>query len=396
MSEKFDVVIIGAGASGLMCAAQAGKRGKRVIVLDNGPKPGRKILMAGGGKCNFTNRSVSAENFICANPHFVKSALSRFTAADFIDMVESRGIPYHERSHGQLFCDESSARILEMLLAECRTSGAVIATSTPVRSARCHEETGIFHIKSENRKLEASSLVIATGGVSIPASGATPFGYKLAEQFGLKVVTPRPGLVPFTLSPSDKALLEPLSGISVAARVSCCKAVFEEQLLFTHRGLSGPVILQVSSYWHPGETIAIDLLPGRNIDDILEKARNTRPKKQVRSLVSELLPKRLTDVVLKDLGCAGSPVGALSGKNLNRIAQAIHRWRIKPGGTEGNRTAEVTVGGVDCRGVSSKTFEANRAKGLYFIGEVLDVTGNLGGYNLQWAWSSGYCAGQWV
>lgn len=396
MSEKYDVIIIGAGASGLMCAAQAGKRKKRVIVLDNGPKPGRKILMAGGGKCNFTNRSVTAENYICANPHFVKSALSRFSAADFTAMVESFGIPYHERSHGQLFCDKSSADILDMLMAQCRKAGADIVMNSTVSSVRRHESGGVFHVKAGARKLETPSLVIATGGLSIPEAGVTPFGYKVAEQFGINIVTPRPGLVPFTLAPSDKTACHSLSGISVTAKASCGKTVFEDQLLFTHRGLSGPVILQISSYWDPGEIVTIDLLPGINISDLIEKTQRISPKKQVLSLISSLLPKRLAEVRLKEIESARRPLASLSPKHLEAIAQALHQWRIKPGGTEGNRTAEVTVGGVDCHAVSSKTFEARGVPGLYFIGEVLDVTGQLGGYNLQWAWSSGFCAGQWV
>lgn len=396
MPEIADVIIIGAGASGLMCAARAGDRKKRVLVLDNGPKPGRKILMAGGGKCNFTNQRVTAEQFICRNPHFVKSALSRFSSGDFIDMVRSFGIPYHEREHGRLFCDESSARILDMLMAQCRKAPVTIATGAEVSSVGWNETTGIFLVKAGKRKVETPSLVIATGGVSIPASGATPFGYQVAAQFGIPVIPPSPGLVPFTLGPRDKAALQPLSGISLPARVSYGKAVFQEELLFTHRGLSGPAILQISSYWQPGEIISIDLLPHLDVSEVLGAEKAAHPKKQALSVIRTLLPKRLAEIRLKEVGCARQPLAALSEKQVQEIAAALHRWQIKPGGTEGNRTAEVTVGGVDTHAISSKTFEARQVPGLYFIGEVLDVTGQLGGYNLQWAWSSGFCAGQHV
>lgn len=396
MTENCDVAIIGAGASGLMCAAEAGKRKKKVIILDNGPKPGRKILMAGGGKCNFTNRRVSPENFICGNPHFVKSALSRFTSEDFIAMVDAAGIPYHERSHGQLFCDDSSARILEMLTERCRKAGVNILPRTPVTGIRREEESGRYCLLAGNREIRCTALVIATGGVSIPAAGATAFGYQVAAQFNIPLVPPRPGLVPFTLAPEDRALFQPLSGLSVLARVSCGKALFEEQLLFTHRGLSGPVILQASSYWQPGDTLTIDLLPGLDLGQFFDQARRKHPKKQARSLVCKLLPNRLVDTRLSGIQDIQSPLASLSLKKIQEISDLFHRWQIKPGGTEGNRTAEVTVGGVDCHAVSSKTFEAIHVPGVYFIGEVLDVTGQLGGYNLQWAWSSGFCAGQWV
>lgn len=396
MVEIVDAAIIGAGASGLMCAAQAGKRKRRVILLDNGPKPGRKILMAGGGKCNFTNRSITPENYICSNPHFVKSALSRFTQDDFIEQVERSAIPYHERRHGQLFCNESAARILDMLVAHCRRNRVTIATKTAVSKIRRCETSGLFHLTAGETKIQTPSLIIATGGVSTPAAGATPFGYRVAEQFGIPVVAPRPGLVPLTLAPGDKAVLQSLSGISVPARVCCNRADFREQLLFTHRGLSGPVILQISSYWRPGDTVTIDLLPRLNLEEQLGQARVRHPKKQVRSLILRHLPRRLADARLASIGGLHSPVSGLSRETLKQLALAFHRWQVKPGGTEGNRTAEVTVGGVDCQALSSKTFEARNIPGLYFIGEVLDVTGQLGGYNLQWAWSSGFCAGQWV
>jgi predicted Rossmann fold flavoprotein len=394
--EIADVAIIGAGASGLMCAAQAAKRNRRVIVLDNGPKPGRKILMAGGGKCNFTNQNLTPDNFICSNPHFVKSALSRFSQMDFIEQVKSSKIAFHERSHGQLFCDESAACILDMLLDRCRRNRASIATHSLVSAVRRDQTSGRFYLTAGKKIIQTTSLVIATGGVSIPAAGATPFGYQVAEQFGIPVVPPRPGLVPLTLAPEDKAIFQSLSGISVPAQVSCGKAAFQEQLLFTHRGLSGPVILQISSYWRPGDMVTIDLLPHLNLADRLKHAKARHPKKQVRSLVCNLLPRRLVDARLASLEGLDHPVSSLSSQTLSHVAQAFHHWQVKPGGTEGNRTAEVTVGGVDCHGIFSKTFESAKIPGLYFIGEVLDVTGQLGGYNLQWAWSSGFCAGQWV
>ena len=396
MTEKADVIIVGAGASGLMCAARAGKRGRQVLVLDNGPKPGRKILMAGGGKCNFTNCHVTAENYICANPHFVKSALSRYSSDDFIAMVDTYGIRFHERSHGQLFCDKSAADILEMLLDQCRQARVCIEMNSQVSEILQDKASGKFHVRTGRRRIETAALVIATGGVSIPGAGATPFGYQVAERFNISVIPPRPGLVPFTLAPKDKALCQSLAGISVTARARCSKAVFQEELLFTHRGLSGPVILQVSSYWHPGETITIDLLPRHDTTDLLDQARKSQPRKQALTLIRDLLPKRLADLRLKGVGDIRQPVANLTARSVEQISTALHRWQIKPGGTEGNRTAEVTVGGVDCHAISSKTFEARNVPGLYFIGEVLDVTGQLGGYNLQWAWSSGFCAGQAV
>lgn len=396
MSEKFDVIIVGGGASGLMCAARAGLRHKKVLVLDNGPKPGRKILMAGGGRCNFTNRSVTPENFICTNPHFVKSALRRYTQDDFIERVAAENIGFHEREHGQLFCNDSAARILDMLLKDCPKQSVTIQTRSSVDSISRDPDTGIFHVRAGARRVNAPSLVIATGGPSIPAAGASSFGYQVAKQFKINVIAPRPGLVPFTLAPKDKATVSPLAGISVKAKVACTRAVFTEQLLFTHRGLSGPVILQVSSYWQPGDPICIDLLPDMDLGQFWETARKTHPKKGVRNLIAEHLPRRLVDLRLAGIQETGKAPAALSRKTLDEICDRFHRWEICPGGTEGNRTAEVTVGGVDCNAISSKTFEAAKVPGLFFIGEVLDVTGQLGGYNLQWAWSSGFCAGAYV
>ncbi|MFH1155658.1 MAG: NAD(P)/FAD-dependent oxidoreductase [Pseudomonadota bacterium] len=399
MTQKFDVIIIGAGASGLMCATQAGKRGRQVLVIDHGPAPGRKILMSGGGRCNFTNRRVSADQYISGNPHFCKSALSRFTSTDFIALVEAHGIAFHEREHGQLFCTGSASEILDMLLAICRGTGVEMAMNTPVEQIGLVEPQGDcryrFRIQAGARDLLASSLVVATGGVSLPGAGASPFGYKVAEQFQIPVLPPRPGLVPFTLQPGDREILSGLAGVSVDAGVSTLSVTFREKLLFTHRGLSGPVILQVSSYWQAGDPITIDLLPGMDLAGALRSEQAVHPKRHVKSVLSDWLPKRLVDVRL-DGTLADCPIVSVSHDQFRLIAEAFHAWIIQPGGTEGYRTAEVTVGGVDCNHISSKTLEARQVQGLFFIGEVLDVTGWLGGYNLQWAWSSGWCAGQYV
>ena len=396
MAERFDVVVVGAGASGLVCAEEAGKRNRRVLVLDHNKGPGRKILMSGGGRCNFTNRQVTSEQFISGNPHFCKSALSRYSAQTFVDRIRNAGIAFEERDFGRLFCKGKASQILDLLWNGCRRVGVGFGFHSEDIRVKAHPGgEGGFLIQTRDRRLESASLVIATGGASIPAAGASSWGYDLARQFGLKVVSPRPGLVPFTLNPKDKALLKPLAGIAVNARVACNKSAFTENLLFTHRGLSGPAILQASSHWLPGQSVSIDLLPDQNLAQLFETARKKHPKKQLKSIVMGFLPKRLVQVRLPgNLG--GVPVGAASKKQLAAAADAFHHWQLVPGGTEGYRTAEVTVGGVDCNGISSKTMEARRVPGLYFVGEVLDVTGWLGGYNLQWAWSSGWCAGQYA
>jgi predicted Rossmann fold flavoprotein len=397
MADFYNVVIIGAGSSGLMCAAQAGKRKKKVLVLDHGPTSGRKILMSGGGRCNFTNKQVRSEHYISSNPHFCKSAISRYTSRDFMNLVDGYGISYEERSHGQLFCTGKASQILDMLETECQKAKVRICVNTPV--LKIEKLSSQFRVHTESGKIDTTSLVIATGGVSIPGAGATPFGYQVAEQFDIPVIAPRPGLVPFTLQPKDKKILQLLAGISVEAKVSSPLAVFTEKLLFTHRGLSGPVILQVSSYWQPGQNIIIDLMPFDDLLEILKNKQASRPKKHLRSCLYDLLPKRLVDARLDasiDTCRADLPIGSVSNDQLKQIAGIFHEWQIKPGGTEGYRTAEVTVGGVDCNRISSKTMEATKVSGLFFIGEILDVTGRLGGYNLQWAWSSGYCAGLYV
>jgi hypothetical protein len=395
-----DIIIIGAGASGLLCAIEAGNRGRSVLVLDHEKKAGKKILMSGGGRCNFTNLSLSPENYISRNPHFCKSALSRFTQWDFLAKIEQHKIPYHERDHGQLFCDNSATEILTMLLSECDRANVELMLDTQVTGIAQEEgitrEEGIgFTVTTPKGEFKSASLVVATGGLSIPGAGATPFGYKIAEQFGIKVWPPSPGLVPFTLQPQDKERLAPLSGISVDAVVTCGPQSFRENLLFTHRGLSGPVILQISSHWQPGETVTIDLLPGIDLVSLLKKAQQDHPKQQVKSMLVSLLPKRLvTAMVKKDL--AEAQLNSVSHPRFTALEASLKQWKVKPGGTEGYRTAEVTKGGVDCDAISSKTMEAQKVPGLYFTGEVLDVTGWLGGYNLQWAWSSGWVAGQFA
>ncbi|MDH5786255.1 MAG: NAD(P)/FAD-dependent oxidoreductase [Chromatiales bacterium] len=393
-SEEFDVVIIGAGASGLMCAASAGQRGRRVLVVDHARKAGNKIRMSGGGKCNFTNMDVSSENYLSHNPHFVKSALSRYTQWHFIELVGKYNIPYHERDHGQLFCDDSAKDILDMLLDECRGAGVEIRLKSGIEQIT-QRGGGGFELTTGQGVIACHSLVVATGGLSIPTMGATPFGYQVAEQFGIKVWPPSAGLVPFTLRPNDRERYAPLSGIAVDAVVSCGDKRFRENVLFTHRGLSGPAILQISNYWQTGETITIDWLPEQNPAAELQEAQRQHPKQQLKTVISRWLPQRLVTTLLAKALCE-VPMNQLGKPELEAVVKALSNWQIKPNGTEGYRTAEVTTGGVDCNAISSKTMEAKEVPGLYFIGEVLDVTGWLGGYNFQWAWSSGWCAGEVV
>ncbi len=389
-----NVLIIGAGAAGLMCAAEAARRGRSVLVLDQAAKAGNKIRMSGGGRCNFTNYDVGPQHYLCHNPHFVKSALSRFTQWDFLALVERYAIPWHEREHGQLFCNDSSKDILDMLLAECREAGASLQLKTTIERVERSGEGG-FVLHSSRGVYRCESLVIATGGLSIPSMGSSPFGYRIAEQFGIPVWPPSAGLVPFTLHAKDKALLAPLAGIAVDAQVQTGGQAFRENLLFTHRGLSGPVILQASNYWQPGQTLLIDWLPGEEVVALIEQARQHHPKQQLKTLLGQSLPARLVAVLL-DEALLSTPLAQLGHKALAEIETQLQHWSILPNATEGYRTAEVTRGGVDCDAISSKTMEATAQPGLYFIGEVLDVSGWLGGYNLQWAWSSGWCAGQYV
>ncbi len=392
--QKADVVVIGAGASGLMCAIEAGKRGRSVLVLDHANKAGKKILMSGGGRCNFTNYSIEAENYISQNPHFCKSALSRYTQWDFLALIGQYNIPFHERSHGQLFCNDSAKDILNMLLAECIKANAAIRLNCSVQNIEKLADNG-FLLNTDKDSIQCQSIVVATGGLSIPKMGATAFGYQLAEQFNINVLPVSAGLVPFTLQPGDKEQYSPLSGIAVPCVVSNQRQNFKENVLFTHRGLSGPAILQISSYWNAGEKIIVNFLPELNVSQILLEKRKNKVKMQLKTILAEYLPKRLIDVLIgqKILVCS---LQDISNKQIEQVVQKTQSWTIKPNGTEGYRTAEVTLGGVDCSEISSKTMQSQTVAGLYFIGEVLDVTGWLGGYNFQWAWSSGWCAGQYV
>jgi len=391
-SDMTDVLIIGGGAAGLMCAITAAGRGRNVIVLEGSNKIGKKILMSGGGRCNFTNLYCEPENFLSHNPHFCKSALSRYTQHDFVALVEKHGIPYHEKTAGQLFCDNSSKDIVAMLLRECKEVNVRIETNCSIVKVDSNE---IFTVTTDKEEFTSSKLVIATGGLSIPKMGASGFGYGIARQFGLNVFATRAGLVPFTLTGAVQELAERLSGVSTAASVSAGKASFNEDILFTHRGLSGPAILQASSYWRPGEDIEIDLLPGFDPVGILLAAKISQPRLQLRTILSNHLPRALV-VELQDLlwpDYAETPLGEISNDSLARIAGDLQHWLVKPAATEGYRTAEVTLGGVDTNELSSQTMEAHKQPGLYFIGEVVDVTGHLGGFNFQWAWSSGHAAG---
>jgi hypothetical protein len=388
-----DVIIIGAGASGLMCAIEAGKRGRRVLVIDHANKAGKKILMSGGGRCNFTNISIEPRNYLSHNPHFCKSALSRYSQWDFLSLVTRYQIPHHERAHGQLFCNDSARDILTMLLTECENAGVVINLDTSIDSIS--KSADGFHLITSAGRLTCQSLVVASGGLSIPKMGATPFGYKIAEQFGIPVRPTYAGLVPFTLQPEDKEKFSALSGIAVPCVVSNQKQHFPENVLFTHRGLSGPAILQISSYWRPGEQITINFLPQNDVEQDLKIKRQQKQKGKLKTVLEARLPKRLLSSLLPE-HLLNITLPDLSDKHIGQVAKQIHNWAIKPNGTEGYRTAEVTCGGVDCDALSSQTMESKNVPGLYFIGEVVDVTGWLGGYNFQWAWSSGWCAGQSV
>ncbi len=392
--KHVDVVIIGAGAAGLMCAIEAGKRGRKVLLVDHANKAGKKILMSGGGRCNFTNYSVEADNFLSHNQHFCKSALSRYSQWDFLAKVQQHQIAFQERDHGQLFCEHSAKDLLSMLLRECQEAGAHLQLNTHIESIS-QQDDGQFLLKTQKQTIQSQSLVVATGGLSIPKMGATPLGYQIAAQFGLKVQPTRAGLVPLTLQPEDKATFAALSGLSTHCTVSNQRQSFTENLLFTHRGLSGPVILQMSSYWREGEPLSVDFLPGTQLHEELTEARNSSGKVKLKNYLGKFLPKQLIAALLPaDL--LDTSIAELSEQQLQTVNQQLHQWSIKPNGTEGYRTAEVTLGGVDCDQISSKTLEAKTVTGLYFVGEVLDVSGWLGGYNFQWAWASGWCAGQFV
>jgi predicted Rossmann fold flavoprotein len=389
--NKFDVIIIGAGASGLMCAIEAGKRGRSVLVLERSEKAGKKILISGGGKCNFTNMSINQDNYISRNVHFCKSALSRYTQNDFLTLIDKYKIEYQEKTPGQLFCSTRSNEILNMLLAECKENGVKIKYNFTIK--KISKENNF--VITGNEDYETVSLVIATGGISIPKIGATHFGYDIARQFGLNIVKPEPSLVGLTLCKSDLDILENLSGVSVDAVVSCNGCSFHESILFTHTGLSGPAILQISNYWNKGDEIEIDLLPRTDIISQLNKWKLNNPKAELKNLLGLILPKRLAGQLTAHY-IKNKPINQYNEKDFSAINNLLHKWRITPSGTEGFDKAEVTRGGIDTNELSSKTFESKKVKGLYFTGEVIDVTGWLGGYNFQWAWSSGFCAGQFV
>ena len=390
--NTFDVVIIGAGAAGMMCGLTAGRRGRKVLLLDHSPRAGQKILVSGGGRCNFTNLGAGPDHYLSDNPHFCKSALSRFTPRDFIRLVEKHGIAYHEKASGQLFCDERARGVVDLLLAECKAGGVVIQTGCAVKQI---EKKEVFRIQTDAATVTAPSLVVATGGLSYPQTGATGFGHEIATQFGLAVVRCRPALVPLSYQAADARRYGSLSGISITAAVATGGTTFTDGILFTHKGLSGPAILQLSSYWDPGRPITVDLLPHLRLEDAITQWKSERPKAELKTLLREHLPERLVHRFL-ELHGQSRPVYQLGERDAKNAARIFHHWQIQPSGTEGYGKAEVTCGGVDTRELSSKTFESRKVPGLYFIGEVLDVTGWLGGFNFQWAWSSGHCAGLFV
>jgi predicted Rossmann fold flavoprotein len=389
--QSFDVVIVGSGAAGMMCAIEAGKRGSSALVLDHAAAPGEKIRISGGGRCNFPNLETKAERLISGNPHFAKSALARYSAHDFVALVERHGIAYHEKTLGQLFCDGSAREIIAMLLAEMEAAGAHLRLKTAVKAVEKTEDG--FRLILDDGVLTCASLVIATGGKSIPKMGATGFAYDVARQFGLAVTETRPALVPLTIEAGALAELSPLAGVSVDAVVACGKTRFAEAMLFTHRGLSGPAILQISSYWREGDELNIDMALGVDVAAELKQAKGAAGRQSLATALSAWLPKRLAQKIAGDTdrNLADTP-----DKVLMTAAEAVNRWRIKPVGSEGYRTAEVTLGGIDTAGLDQKTMAARAVSGLYFIGEAVDVTGWLGGYNFQWAWSSGWVAGQAV
>lgn len=393
MSQSIDVIIIGAGAAGLMCGIEAGARGRRVLILDKSHKPGKKILMSGGGRCNFTNLYTSPEQFLSHNPHFCKSALSRYQPWAFIEKVTRHRIAYFEKTLGQLFCQEKSSQIVELLLKECVAHDVQLQLNVQIEGVEKRKEG--FVVKAQGVHYHCQSLVVATGGLSIPTMGSSPLGYQLAAQFGLNVHPTRAGLVPLTLHSHDKLRYEALSGISVYSAVRCRGQSFEENLLFTHRGLSGPAILQISSYWQSGDDLHITFLPQMCLYTLLLNAQQEVGGQSLKTYLSQFIAKRLLQVFIS-AECLELPLKQLTSRQLKSIAETLQNWSIQPNGTEGYRTAEVTLGGVDCDELSSQRFESKKVPGLFFIGEVVDVTGWLGGYNFQWAWASGFAAGQVV
>ena len=396
--EQFDAIIIGAGAAGLFCAAQAGQRGLRVLLLDNGKKPGRKILMSGGGRCNFTNLHVEPAAFLSQNPHFCKSALSRYSQWDFIELVRRHRIAFHEKTLGQLFCDDSAQQIVTLLLDECQRGGVTLRMRSEVAAV---EKRGLekrseqFHVLLPGGEVTAPSLVVATGGLSMPGLGATPLGYRIAERFGIPVVPTRAALVPFTLHKPLLESLGALAGVALPTQVEAAAGMsFRENLLFTHRGLSGPAMLQISSYWQNGEFLTLNLVPERDLEAFLTEERRDHPNQTLKNTLAKVLPRRFVECWHTLLNIPECTLTQLSRRQQNDWVMSLRQWRVQPNGTEGYRTAEVTQGGVDTRRLSSKTMESRQVPGLYFIGEVVDVTGWLGGYNFQWAWSSAWACGQ--
>jgi predicted Rossmann fold flavoprotein len=390
--KTFDVIIIGAGAAGLMCAMTAGRRGRRVLVLEHTGQAGAKILISGGGRCNFINRDPLPESFLSANPHFCKSALKRYTQHDFLALIERHGIAYHERNLGQLFCNGSAREIVAMLLAECAAVGVELRVNHQVTEISRPDE---FRVATDHGGFTAPALVLATGGLSIPKMGATGFSHRVARQFDLALTATRPALVPLKTEGDDLALMEPLSGVSVEAVARCGRHAFRENILFTHRGLSGPAILQISSYWQEGTPITLDLVPDLDATDFLLARKKSRPKAELKTILGEVLPNRLAQK-LTETRLPNLPMGGFADKALIQAAEMLKSWQLTPAATEGYAKAEVTLGGVDTAALSSKTMEARAVPGLYVIGEAVDVTGWLGGYNFQWAWSSGWCAGEAV
>ena len=391
MYEKYDVVIIGAGAAGMMSAIECGKRGRKTLLIDHSKKIGEKIRISGGGRCNFTNLNASPIKYISKNPSFIISALNQYNQEDFIDLVKKYKIKYHEKKLGQLFCDNSAQEIIDMLLNECKLANVVLKIDTKVIEVSYKDK--IFITRDNYKTYLSSSLIVATGGLSVPKIGASKFGYDLAKQFNLNVIDTVPALVPLTFNEKILNKCRLLAGVSVNAIISLKRTLFEEGMLFTHRGLSGPSILQISSYWKEGENINIDLCPEKNIFNFLLEKRNTSPKQNINSIINSFLAKRLATIICEENQIAGK-IGELSNKNIKKLSDSINNWIVKPIGTEGYKTAEVTLGGVDTNELSSKTMMCKKHPGLFFIGEVVDITGHLGGYNFQWAWSSGFVAGQ--
>ena len=393
MTTKFDVIIVGAGAAGMMSAIEAGKRGRKVLLVDHYKKIGEKIRISGGGRCNFTNIHTNPNKFLSQNPKFVKSALSQYTQNDFINLINKYEIKFHEKKLGQLFCDHSAQQIVEMLLKECELANVTILKEFVIKEI--DKENNEYYVSTETEKFSSESLIIATGGLSVPKIGATSFGYEIAKKFDHDIIETLPALVPLTFNEKILEMCKELTGLSVEAIVSFNKTLFQEGMLFTHRGLSGPSILQISSYWKQGDNIKVNLSPKLNVYQLLEEKRKLNPKFDILNIVSEILPKRLAQIICSKNEVGGN-ISELSNKILKQLSENINNWLINPTGSEGYRTAEVTLGGVNTKELSSKTMMSNKHKNLFFIGEVVDVTGHLGGYNFQWAWSSGYVAGQYA